>query len=110
VGAKERDELFANCYCLLHLNTLPERFGLVMAEANGCGIPVVAMDRGSCKEVIADGKTGFLVENVSQAVKSLEKIPEINRADCRKRVEENFTVESMVSAYEKVYDKIFRLQ
>ncbi len=109
VGAKERDELFSNCYCLLHLNTLPERFGLIMAEANACGIPVVAMDRGSCREVIADKTTGFLVNDVDEAVDVLAEIPKIDRSNCKKRVEQNFTVECMVSAYEKVYNKIFQL-
>ena len=44
---------------LLHLNTIPERFGLVLAEANAAGVPVIAMDLGSCREVIAEGQTGF---------------------------------------------------
>ncbi len=62
VGPDERSELLANACAVLHLNELPERFGLVMAEANACGTPVIAMDRGSCREVIEHGKTGFLVE------------------------------------------------
>src|SRR2546429_3347645 len=41
----------------------PERFGLVLVEANAAGVPVIAMDLGSCREVIKDGQTGFLVED-----------------------------------------------
>jgi len=81
-----------------------------MAEANAAGIPVIAYDRGSCREVIEHGKTGFLVNSVEQAAEALSKIDSINRADCRKRVEQNFTIDCMVSAYEKVYEKIFELQ
>ncbi len=107
VGPPERDALFKEAYALLHLNLLPERFGLVMAEANAAGVPVIAMDRGSCREVIADGKTGFLVNDVEQGAAAVARIDEINRADCRKHVEENFSIDCMVDAYEKVYQEIF---
>ena len=53
----------------MHLNTIPERFGLVLAEANAAGVPVIAMDLGSCREVIEDGRTGFLVNDVDEAVR-----------------------------------------
>ena len=106
VGPKERNELFKDAYALLHLNTIPERFGLVLVEAMACGVPVIAMDLGSCREVITDGKTGILVHAVNEAVAALDKIPFISREECRKRVEENFTVECMVEKYEKVYEKI----
>jgi glycosyltransferase involved in cell wall biosynthesis len=110
VGPVERDALFKQAYAVLHLNELPERFGLVMAEAMGAGVPVIAYNRGSCKEVVADGKTGFIVENVNQAVEAVGKIEQIKPADCRKHVEENFSVEKMVEGYEKVYAEIFRLE
>jgi glycosyltransferase involved in cell wall biosynthesis len=107
---EKRNELLKEAYAVLHLNTIPERFGLVLAESMAAGVPVIAMDLGSCREVIIDGKTGFLVKNVSQAVKALEKIPEISRDECRQRVEENFSLEIMVEKYEKVYNKIFQLE
>jgi len=110
VGVEGKNELFRDAYALLHLNELNERFGLVMAEANAAGIPVIAMDRGSCREVIEDGKTGFIVEDVKGAVAALEKIPQISRADCTQRVEEKFSIEAMVCGYEKVYEKIFELE
>ncbi len=59
---------------LLHLNTIPERFGLVLAEANAAGVPVIAMDLGSCREVIEDGKTGFLVHGMNEAVEALKRV------------------------------------
>jgi glycosyltransferase involved in cell wall biosynthesis len=95
---------------LLHLNTIPERFGLVLAEANAAGVPVIAMDLGSCREVIEDGRTGFLVAGAAEAAGVLERIPEIDRAACRQRVQERFSIETMVQAYEKVYCRIFDLE
>lgn len=100
-------ELFANALALLHLNTIPERFGLVLVEANAAGVPVVAMDLGSCREVIEDGVTGFLVDNIQEAVDAIPRIPEIAPSACRRRVEENFSVEIMVEGYERVYAQIF---
>jgi len=110
VSVEGRDKLLKQAYAVLHMNTIPERFGLVMAESMAAGVPVVAMDLGSCREVISDGRTGFLVNGVDEAVKAIKKIPEISRQACRKRVEEKFTLETMVKNYEKVYNKIFKLE
>ncbi len=110
VNPEQRNELFRQTKTLLHLNTIPERFGLVMAEAMAAGIPVIASDLGSCREVIEDKKTGFLVNDTIQAAEALEKINSIDRKYCRKRVEQNFSIEKMVSDYEKVYQKIFTLE
>lgn len=102
-----KNRLFAGAYALLHLNTIPERFGLVLAEANAAGVPVIAMDLGSCREVIQDGETGFLVHDVQEAVESLCRVPAIDRRACRRRVQERFSVDTMVEAYERVYSTIF---
>jgi glycosyltransferase involved in cell wall biosynthesis len=110
VSVKGRDELLKKAYAVLHLNTIPERFGLVMAESMAAGVPVIAMDLGSCREVVADERTGFLVQDVEGAVEAVEKIPEISRRACRQRVEEKFSLETMVKNYEKVYHKIFQTE
>jgi glycosyltransferase involved in cell wall biosynthesis len=107
VDVPGKNELFARARALLHLNTIPERFGLVLAEANAAGVPVIAMDLGSCREVIEDGQTGFLVNNVNEAVQALQKLPETDRTACREHVQQRFSIDTMVAAYERVYDKIF---
>ncbi|HUT29826.1 MAG TPA: glycosyltransferase family 4 protein [Sedimentisphaerales bacterium] len=108
VNPVQRDALLKEAYAVIHLNTIPERFGLVMAESMAAGVPVIAMDLGSCREVIADGQTGYLVKNVDEAVEAVARIGSIDRKQCRRRVEENFTIDRMVSNYEKVYAEIFR--
>ncbi len=110
VDVAGKNALFSRARALLHLNTIPERFGLVLAEANAAGVPVIAMDLGSCREVIEDGKTGFLVNSVNEAVHAVNRISAIDRAACRKRVEERFSIETMVDGYERVYSKIFELE
>ena len=107
VDVAGKNELFAQASALLHLNTIPERFGLVLAEANAAGVPVIAMNLGSCREVICDGATGFLVNSVSQAVQALKWLSEIDSDACRQRVQEYFSIDAMVKAYEIVYENIF---
>jgi len=101
-----KNELFRQAYALLHLNTIPERFGLVLVEANCAGIPVLAMDLGSPREVIEHGTTGFLVNSVQEAVDALEGVGEIDRNACRRRVDEHFSVAAMVAGYEKIYAQL----
>jgi glycosyltransferase involved in cell wall biosynthesis len=110
VDVKGKNELFARARALLHLNTIPERFGLVLVEANAAGVPVIAMDLGSCREVIKDGKTGFLVNNVAEAARLLGRISEIDRRACRSRVQQRFSIDTMVEKYEQVYSTIFDLE
>ena len=110
VGVEGKNELFSQARALLHLNTIPERFGLVLAEANAAGVPVIAMDLGSCREVIEDGKTGFLVSNVTEAAQVLGRLSEIDRRACRNRVSQYFSVNTMVEGYERVYATIFDLE
>ena len=105
-----KNELFARARALLHLNTIPERFGLVLVEANAAGVPVIAMDLGSCREVIKDGQTGVLVDNVTAAVQALGQISKIERRACRSRVQQYFSIDAMVEGYERVYSTIFELE
>src|SRR5438034_1557507 len=69
VGVAEKKALVARACALIHLNTIPERFGLVLAEANAAVVPVIAMDLGACRQVIKDGHTRFLVNNVNEAAR-----------------------------------------
>jgi glycosyltransferase involved in cell wall biosynthesis len=108
VNPEQRDALLGRAYAVIHLNTIPERFGLVMAESMAAGVPVIAMDLGSCREVIADKQTGYLANSVDEAVEAVGKIDRIDRKKCRQRIEENFTIDKMVAGYEKVYAEIFR--
>jgi glycosyltransferase involved in cell wall biosynthesis len=107
VDVPGKNALFARARALLHLNTIPERFGLVLAEANAAGVPVIAMDLGSCREVIRDGRTGFLVNDVEEAARALKGLDKIDRASCRRRVRERFSIDTMVQGYERVYRTIF---
>ena len=102
-------ELFQNAKAFLITVNQHENFGLVMAEAMSCGTPVIGFDRGSVKEVINHGVTGFVTpieEGVEGLIKSLSMIPTIKPQNCRTWVEENFSIDIMVANYEKVYQDI----
>lgn len=92
------------------INTLDweEPFGLVMIEAMACGTPVIAFNRGSVAEVVKDGVTGFIVETEEEMMEAIKNIDKIKREDCRKHVEENFSLEKMVENYIMAYDKLLR--
>lgn len=86
-----------------------EPFGLVMIESMSCGTPVVAFNRGSVAEIVKDGVTGFVVPpeaGVAGLVEAIKKLDTLDRAACRKHVEEKFTIEKMVEGYERVYARI----
>ena len=83
-----------------------EPFGLTMIEAMACGTPVIAFRRGSVPEIVKDGVTGFVVDTVEEMAAAMKKIDSIDRAACRRHVEQHFTVERMVDDYEKVFQKI----
>ncbi len=105
-GPEQRDELLKNALALLHPINFDEPFGLSVAESMFCGTPVVAFKKGSMSELILNGKTGYLVNTVDEAVDSLKNIPQINRVFCRQWAEEKFSREKMIDDYIKVYEKI----
>lgn len=86
-----------------------EPFGLVMAEAMSCGTPVIGFDRGAVKELVIDGKTGFVIpyeKGVEGLKEALDKIDTINPQDCRDHVVKNFSTQTMVNNYESLYQEI----
>lgn len=88
----------------------PEPFGLVVVEALASGTPVIAFPFGSVPEIVENGKTGFIVDDVPQIVGSVKNIDSIDTLYCRKRAVEEFSISKMVDNYEKLYEKIIRLK
>ena len=99
VGPAERNRLLGKACALLHPIQFDEPFGLSVIESMACGTPVIAFDRGSMPELIENGKSGFLVNNVDEAIETVARIKEIDRATCRRHVERHFTVDRMINAY-----------
>ena len=83
-----------------------EPFGLVMIEAMACGTPVIAFRRGSVPEVIDDGITGFIVDDMAGAIAAAKKVDTLDRAKVRARFEERFTNTRMAKDYVAIYEKL----
>ncbi len=108
VSDERKRELLSNAYVLLHLINYDETFGLGLIEALASGTPTIAVNRGSMPELIIDGETGFLVNNVDQAVEAVSRMDSISRKRCREIAEERFSVDRMVEDYIKVYKTILK--
>ncbi len=104
----EKLKLYQKAKAFLFPILWEEPFGLVMIEAMACGTPVVAFSNGAIPEVVVDGKTGFVIDNNSEekVIEAVKKINSIRREDCRKHVEENFSVDKIVGDYEVALSRI----
>jgi len=105
-GPEKRNSLLGGAFALLHPVNFNEPFGLSVAESMLCGTPVVAFNKGSMPELIADGRSGFLVETVDEAAEAVKGIKSIDRKFCRSWSEDRFSQERMVSDYLALYRKI----
>jgi len=105
VGGEQRLRALGKARALLHLINFDEPFGLSVIEAMACGTPVIAVDRGSMPELITP-ETGILVGSTGEAIPALAQIEHIDRAACRRRVEEHFSVEAMADKYIALYERI----
>lgn len=114
INQKQKPEFFSSAKSLLYPIEWEEPFGLVMIEAMASGTPVIAFDRGSVREVVSEGKSGFIVKpldknkkvNIDGLVEAMKKIGEIDRSACHQYFLDNFTASKMADAYEKIYEKI----
>lgn len=88
----------------------PEPFGLVMIEAMACGTPVVAFNRGSVPEIIDEGLTGFIVEDVISAAGVVNRLPQLDRTAIRKQFETRFTARRMALDYLAAYRSLTEAQ
>lgn len=106
IGEKEKNDFLGQAVALLFPIDWPEPFGLVMVEAMACGTPVIAYRRGSVPEVMQSGETGYIVEDLDQALAAVKRIDQISRLRCRQIFEERFSSKRMAKDYLAVYQAI----
>jgi glycosyltransferase involved in cell wall biosynthesis len=106
IGEDKKGEFLGNALALLFPIDWPEPFGMVMIEAMANGTPVIAWNHGSVPEVLEHGRTGFIVNNMEQAVKAVEKVHLLSRPLIRKIFQHLFTSEVMAENYVHLYEKI----
>lgn len=106
ISDKEKDNFVGNALALLCPYDWPEPFGLVLIEALACGTPVLAYRRGSIPEIIDNGVTGFVSENLSEMAEAVGRLGEIDRRRCRDAFEERFTADRMARNHVALYKRI----
>jgi glycosyltransferase involved in cell wall biosynthesis len=108
IGHCEKGEFLGNALALLAPIQWPEPFGLVMIEAMACGTPVIAHPYGSVPEIVLHGISGFQVNDIDEAVRTVGRLGGLDRADCRRHFERNFTDERMARDYVDIYEQLVR--
>ncbi len=105
-GPEKRKELLGNAIALLHPIYFNEPFGLSVAESMFCGTPVIAYNRGSMPEIIENNVSGFLVNNMEEAIDSVAAVAMINRRKCYEYAVNKFSVDVMIEKYINAYRSI----
>lgn len=108
VDNDERNKLMSHAFCMLHPATWREPFGLTLIEAQACGCPVVAFNRGSIPEIVVHGKTGYIVNDAEGMADAIANLDQIDRTECRKHALQNFNSQKMADGYEDIYKKILK--
>jgi glycosyltransferase involved in cell wall biosynthesis len=106
---KEKSEFIGKAKAFIFPLQWEEPFGMVLIESMACGTPVIAYDRGSVREIVEDGVTGFVVDpqkGEEGLLEALSKIGQIDREKCREFVMQKFSLEKMVQNHEELYKKI----
>ena len=106
INDARKPEFLGKAKALLFPISWPEPFGLVMIEAMACGTPVVAFNSGSVPEVMEDGLTGFVVNDIDEAVAAVSRLDWLYRPTIRSRFEERFSARAMARDYLRVYQQL----
>jgi len=109
LGHVERNHLpkyYQKAKALLTPVQWEEPFGLTTVEAMACGTPVISLRRGAGPEIIQNGRSGFVVDSIAEMIGAVGKIDRIKRSNCRKHVQNHFSVDRMVDEYETAYHHI----
>jgi glycosyltransferase involved in cell wall biosynthesis len=106
----QRLSLLRGAAALLNPITWREPFGLVMAEALASATPVLAFANGAAPEIIDPGQTGYLCSDEEEMIAAVDRVPEINRADCRDAAQKRFSLLRMARDHERFYRRVLDSQ
>lgn len=106
IDDRNKQQFLGDARALLFPICWPEPFGLVMIEAMACATPVIAFRHGSVPEILEDGLTGFVIENVEQAAAAVGRLDLLFRPSIRSRFEERFSARAMAREYIRIYRRL----
>jgi glycosyltransferase involved in cell wall biosynthesis len=102
----EKADFLGNAIASLAPIDWPEPFGLNMIEAMACGTPTIAFPNGSVPEILDDGISGIIVQNVNEAVQAVPRAMAMSRRACRNAFERRFSVSRMADDYLTIYQHL----
>lgn len=108
LSQRELAPIYRKAAAVLFLISWCEPFGLVAVEAQASGTPLIATRQGALPEIIIDGRTGFVVDSIDQAVQAVERLGGISPEACRENTESRFSAAVMARSYERVYGALAR--
>jgi glycosyltransferase involved in cell wall biosynthesis len=103
---KQKIDLFSRAYGFLNPIEWEEPFGMVMIEAMALGCPVISFSRGAAPELVLQGETGFLVQNLEEMVERIPQLAQIDRERTRQHVERSFSARVMADHYVRLYQRL----
>jgi glycosyltransferase involved in cell wall biosynthesis len=106
VNDAQKNQLLGQAAAMIVPIEWEEPFGIVFAEALACGTPVISCPRGALPEIVRQGVDGYLINSIEEAVSAVKQLPDIDRHNCRQRIEQSFSADVIVEQYEKLYQSI----
>jgi len=106
INDAQKPAFLSGAICTIFAIDWPEPFGLVMIESMACGTPVIAFNCGSVPEVMDDGLTGFIVNNIDEAVAAAAKVPSLDRAKVRETFDRRWVSRRMAEDYLNLYEEL----
>jgi len=106
IGEDRKGAFLSNARALVFPINWLEPFGMVLIEAMACGTPVVAFRKGSVPEIIEDGVSGFVVDNVDEAAEACKQVERLDRGMVRKCFERKFSSVRMAQDYIRIYERL----
>lgn len=106
VSGRRKRRLIAGARCLVVASLVPETACLVAMEALAAGTPVVAFPNGALPEVVEDGVTGFLVEDVAAMARAISAAGRLDPDACRAAARRRFPLAQMTGAYLDLYQRL----
>jgi glycosyltransferase involved in cell wall biosynthesis len=106
ISDSDKSEFLGRALALLFPIAWPEPFGLVLIEAMACATPVIAFAQGSVPEIVEEGLTGFVVEDVEEAAAAARQAGRLFRPSIRARFEERFSAAAMAREYVHIYQQL----
>jgi glycosyltransferase involved in cell wall biosynthesis len=108
IGETDKGAFLGDAAALLFPIDWPEPFGLVQIEAMATGTPVIAFRGGSVPEIIEDGVTGFIVDDIESAVAAIPLAKALDRRVIRQQFERRFSDERMTRDYLAIYSALLQ--